>query len=499
MKILVVDDEILIREWLLFCLKGNPDVDIVGCAANGEQAMAMVQNLAPDVVLTDIKMPVMDGIELLKKIKEFNEEITVILLTAYNEFEYARQAIREGAREYMLKTEISNESLNEMLKKIVRDMPTPRINSTPMENAILIKKILLKEDKINSEDIVQLENFGIRQTGGYYSALAYNNFGNTIHLIIPSSNNIIITNITLSDSMSVLIIHINTYTQADAQKYLQQSINELFLRNHYAVGVSSVISDITQLNEIVGNALVGLSKNYYQEGTIFKNNLQYSKIIESRHEWEYRIKQYIQDIYRIIGKEQLISFNKAMDQIEQAQCINIDYIRYFCLEMVDLFNLRYPCEIEDSRRYLTETKEKVNCATKFDEMRNIVSSFAKDHLLSEEIDEEKCSRNISNAISYIRSHYSEPISLSQIAEYVNLNPEYFSRIFKEETNMTYSTFLSNIRLAKAESMLVNSNSKVFEIAEAVGYPNVSYFSTVFKKKYGLNPYEFRRENESNMQ
>ena len=93
---------------------------------------------------------------------------------------------------------------------------------------------------------------------------------------------------------------------------------------------------------------------------------------------------------------------------------------------------------------------------------------------------------------FIQQHYNEPISLEQIAREANLNPEYLSRVFKEETGYNYSAFLSNIRLKKAEYLLINTVEKVQNIAEMVGYSNVSYFSTIFKKKYGVNPYEFRR-------
>ena len=95
-------------------------------------------------------------------------------------------------------------------------------------------------------------------------------------------------------------------------------------------------------------------------------------------------------------------------------------------------------------------------------------------------------------MDYVRKHYSEAISLEQVSQEVHLNSEYLSRIFKEEVGCTYSAFLSETRLKKAAYLLSHTSERVQKIAEQVGYPNVSYFSTTFKKRYGINPYEYRR-------
>lgn len=109
------------------------------------------------------------------------------------------------------------------------------------------------------------------------------------------------------------------------------------------------------------------------------------------------------------------------------------------------------------------------------------------------MDESKLSKSVMEAVKYMRKHYSEPISLESVSAEVHLKTDYLSRIFKEETGMNYSAFLAEIRLKKAAYLLNNTSERVQEIGKAVGYPNVSYFSTTFKKRFGLNPYEFRRK------
>ena len=103
------------------------------------------------------------------------------------------------------------------------------------------------------------------------------------------------------------------------------------------------------------------------------------------------------------------------------------------------------------------------------------------------------SKNISLAVEFIRAHYAEPLSLEQVAAQVYLNPEYFSRAFKEEMGQNFVNYLTDVRLQHSVQLLETTALRVQNIAQAVGYSNVSYFSTTFKKKYGMSPYEYRRK------
>lgn len=105
------------------------------------------------------------------------------------------------------------------------------------------------------------------------------------------------------------------------------------------------------------------------------------------------------------------------------------------------------------------------------------------------------SKNIRLAVEYINAHYAEPLSLEQVAASVYLNPDYFSRAFKMETGQTFVNYLTDIRLSRSVQLLENTALRVQAIAQQVGYYNASYFSTTFKKKYGMSPYEYRRKGK----
>ena len=122
MKVLVVDDEMMICEWLQFCISQNPSCELTGVAHNGAEALEIFRGNEADLVLTDIKMPVMDGLELLHALRALNSRVKVVMLTAFSDFDLVRQALRDGASEYLLKTEMQNDTLQELLKRTEQEL-----------------------------------------------------------------------------------------------------------------------------------------------------------------------------------------------------------------------------------------------------------------------------------------------------------------------------------------------------------------------------------------
>ena len=124
MKVLVVDDEAMICEWLQFCISQNPSCQLTGVAHNGQEALELFHRDEPDLILTDIKMPVMDGLEFLHALKALGSRAKIVVLTAFSDFSLVRQALREGASEYLLKTEMQNDLLQELLNRIAPGLLT---------------------------------------------------------------------------------------------------------------------------------------------------------------------------------------------------------------------------------------------------------------------------------------------------------------------------------------------------------------------------------------
>ena len=165
----------------------------------------------------------------------------------------------------------------------------------------------------------------------------------------------------------------------------------------------------------------------------------------------------------------------------------------FCCQAVEMAYMRFAGnDLKLVHCMLQDEQCKINNTNSFSEVQKIVNNFVNYIYDELDYDKRKFSKGVEQAVEYIKTHYSKAISLDEVAKSANLNPEYLSRVFREETGSNYSTYLTDIRLKQAAYLLSNTLLRVQRIAEEVGYPNVSYFSTIFKKKYGINPYEFRR-------
>ena len=174
MKVLIVDDEDIICEWLQFCISQNPVCQLAGVAHNGREALEVFRASQPDLVLTDIKMPVMDGLELLHAIRATGSAAKVVVLTAFAEFDMARQALREGADEYLLKTEMQNDALQQLLGRMSRQYNLQGgagLVGSAQAHAI-IRKVLRRQGELSEEDLAELRRCGVRWRDNGLFALA---------------------------------------------------------------------------------------------------------------------------------------------------------------------------------------------------------------------------------------------------------------------------------------------------------------------------------------
>ena len=503
MKILIADDERMICEWLQFCIKENPEYEIVGVANNGEQALKIYKETEPDLVLSDIKMPVMDGLRLLKEIKKINSSTFVILLTAFSEFDYVREAMRENADEYILKTEISKQSFQEMLAATAAKIKEKNSqNEDEMSynghKHSIIRNILISGKPITENDITILREYNIKWRDSGLFALAvwkrklFDNF------TVPKQENIVhVIGVEYDEFVYVLIGNLSrNLSELEKLSCLQKYANKIINENNCMAGISNIIESLVNVSEAAEEAVNALSLSFYKEQVklylpIHSNKQQNEENEKSNME----LKRFYQEFYAASGKEQYLQLEKILDYIEANKVLQIKYIKMLCKECLDVIYLRYANDnTAFTKDALNQAKSGIDETVHFSEMKRISLEYAGTNMPDNEINEKELSQRIFKAVVFIQQHYSEPINLEQIAMEANLNPEYLSRVFKEETGYNYSTFLSNIRLKKAEYLLINTVEKVQNIAEMVGYSNVSYFSTIFKKKYGVNPYEFRRNN-----
>ncbi len=502
MKILIVDDERMICEWLQFCIQSYPGCELAGCAHNGEQALSIFKENEADVVFTDIKMPLMGGLELLKEIKKLNPRTIVILLTAFADFDLVREAIRQGGDDYLLKTEMNQQSFQEMLSKLELQIKRTgskevrgETESTGQQHSI-ISDILRKDGPLEGDDIRQLRDCNIRWRDGGLFSIAVWKQDLMKDFVLPQNAYVRHVASFEYDRYTYVIIGnlARDLTELKKNQILYEYASAIVLNNGCMAGVSTITDRLCNVPDAIVQAVYGLGMGYY-EGKIkvWQAKSSGSEIRKKEAKWESVFRKKRRELYDVQGDKFYGRTEETMEEARNDTGVPISGFTSFCCDAMEMAYMRFA--EEDARlmhHMLLEEKSRVYRTTDYAEARCKVLEFIRNVLAYQDVDERRLSKGVSAAVDYVRKHYSEAISLEMVSQEVHLNPEYLSRIFKEEVGCTYSAFVSEIRLKKAAYLLSHTTERVQKIGEAVGYPNVSYFSTTFKKRYGVNPYEYRR-------
>lgn len=505
MKVLVVDDERMICEWLQFCIEKTPDCELIGCAHNGEQALVLFEEAEPDVIFTDIKMPVMGGLELLKKVKEISPGTIVVMLTAFAEFDLVREAIRQGGDDYLLKTEMNHQSFGEVLERLKKQTVQKSVKYSGEENQStgqqhsVLTDILREGRSLTEEDIERLKGCNIKwRDDGLFAAAVWKK--ELLKDFILPENSHVRHVLGFDYDRSIYVIAGNltrNLSELEKSQRLYEYALDLSKKNKCMVGISSVTDKLIRLGDAITEAACGLSRGYFAGSErVWQAELGAAQIRLLEEQWQSCWRKKRRELYDVPGHIFYQTIEESLEEAQRQNAVPIREYMAFCCNAMEMAFMRFAREDAQLMHYmLREEKKKVCESTDCRGVRSRVLEFVKNVLATEEVDERKLSRPVAAAVQYVRQHYSEPISLEQVSSQVHLNTEYLSRVFKEEVGCTYSAFVSDVRLKKAAYLLSHTTERVQKIAGQVGYPNVSYFSTIFKKRYGVNPYEYRRRED----
>lgn len=512
MKLIIADDERFISEWLEFCIRELSQFEIVGIAKNGVEALKMFQEQGADIILTDIKMPIMGGLDLLHRVKNIDPNTIVVLLTAFSEFEYAREAIRFGADDYFIKTEMSKVKLQKLLIDLYEQHET-RVKSSESnsnENHFaqntnttqhpIIKQTLMKKTDLTPDDLNVLSN--LKMKTDYKNLVALSFWSEDI---VNSS-----VNVSKLISKSYPIFHemeLNRYNYTIVIS-LGEEISELELLNEInhvkevftkipgiKVGISTIHFGLITVNQAIEESRQSLSSTFYSDTkkiVSFPIHEDLKKMIEKEEHQDFELTFLYQDIITSRATNRFEAVKNVFEYIKEHQNSKIPLVKKTAIDIVSLIYSAYANkEINHSQTELETIKEVIEKCDNFSSLESAVILYVE-RFESNKV--ANVSMPIAKAVHYIEQHYHEQISLDRVAEEVGLNSEYLSRIFRKEMGQTYSSFLSSLRLNKAKILLCETSDQVQEVAGAVGYYNVSYFSTLFKKEFNMNPYEYRKQN-----
>ena len=534
MKIFIADDDQIIRAGLRSIINRYlPEQTIAGEAADGKEALEAIMANHPDLLITDIKMPLMDGIELIREIKSRGMEIKIIVLSGFDEYSYVRESLKNGAEDYLLKP-VESAALFDLIKKIELDIENERklerksrfIHEAVNKTIDTMKGRMLK--KLMEGEYGGLEDFMLKSpeldlTGEKWFVFALVDTDCPGEEYWPENGRSSLLETAgfkgFIEAMDLEEIGVSKIFMAEQER----QVSFLFTSRDETPGCiqKKVITAVEMMMGYIKNALktnlsCGLSHPYSDIRKTHISCFQASHALGRRfYEGGNRILHYSPDSgCYVSGNEKNLVFdlNTLMNGIELGQPFavrkSIEGILYqMASSRIDPKDFRklwsgivrkISVRVQDFRDILEESGDK--SMEHFMDEIGVLSDF-REYLMRafgeivEKINakrEEKSKRSVEIAKAHIRNHYKAEINLKSIAELVNLNPNYFSDLFKSETGKNFVDFVIETRISAAKKLLAQHDVKVYEIAEAVGYNDPTSFNRAFKKIVGISPAEYRR-------
>lgn len=531
-KVLLVDDEILVREAISAKIEWNKLGYELACVCeNGKAAVEFIEKTPVDVVLTDICMPYIDGMELSRYLHENYPQTAIIIFSGYSDFEYAKQAIQYKVSEYILKP-VTAKELTEVLERVKGKLDGERQkkqkldkmtkvyhNYTKNESVIISKSLsrLVKGTQEVERSLRELDEFGIEIKGSefravvadidlysepYSSGSGLKKESALMSFVVENiSEEIVSANDSGiayrdSDNRVCLLLWKKPYgPQLDAIKLCKEIQENVYtaMKLSVSMGIGCSVKSLEELSKSYETAADILKYRYSKGiGVIF----DCESGIEPANPME--LEAQLKEIATAIRGNDKKTLYGTLDYIESwmtDRYVSRNQAAAYLQQVVR--SVYENVNNTDEEFQLPDTvAAAVADARNIVEAMDFVREYARKGLEAvEKAGQTSGERQAVLAMNFIKENYSNPnLGLNDICEYLNISTSRFSSIFKEATGKTFTEILTNVRMEKAKQLLTQTTLKNYEIAERVGFSDPHYFSVAFKKMTGMTPKEYSREN-----
>lgn len=531
----IVDDDPVITKGLSINIPWKDyGISVAGVARNGVEALNMMDIKTPDIVISDVKMPQMDGIELAKNIHNKYPKTRILLLSAYDEFSYVRDALSLRVVDYLLKP-VDNSSILDTILKAVKAMESERkLESSLKEHFPVMRQDFLSrlsEGYYKDENIIrsQIEFLELPLTADYFISAV-------IKLDEPdfygdSAEERELLRFTVGSIVKELMeneLRLLSYTSGEENLGLifYAPVSNSNNLSSFISNVKTFLEKILETIEISLKTTVTIGHGNCYKGFlgIYRSNVEACSSIKHSHliginhvyepdalnmPFESSLTEYNTYIENLIGKvltfqeeEAYAAIDKFSEEIRKRLSTSVDYLKMLFSEvmfaLIREVNRNYGDKPEFRKINLFDYYKKVNKANTLDKMvlylKEMITALftigSSSRISSKSI-------LVSQAVKYITDNYADDkLSLEKVARSINVTPIYLSLIFKKEKGVNFITFLFNLRMNKAIELLRLNDLRTYELAEMVGYKNPNYFGMCFKKFTGCTPSQWKeKENE----
>jgi len=502
-RILIADDEKIGRHGVHFLLdQMNIDFEIEE-ARNGKSALEIIKNRDFDILLTDIKMPFMDGIELIKEAVTIQPGLKIAIFSGYGDFEYAKTALSLGVIEYILKP-VDPDEFKVTIEKMIKQVDEARQNGMLVAyRRELIKEHILFElvsgqtDEFISQRILEgnLEDY----IGHYHRMMLLETDDNLFQKAaqLPSQLLEVIPikfdYLNLNMNQSLLFFEEDHVDKLEAIAVSIDQYVSVQYNTHVYLAISDHFERLDHMDQKVNSLELLLSARYYHPGIYIYSEYKQAVIELNPYEDMEELSKRVRHEIKLRDADAIRQdFTDFISKYGNQNDYTRDYIKFLSSTLIkDIYSALIDTrqkEMEDMivQFYRTDDVRQLNTI-----VNKLIDLLEKEFKKSESL----VHSEVQDVIRYIYAHYNLDLSVDLLAEYVCLAPSYLSHIFKKETGENLGKFIKRVRMEKASDMLKNTHEKIVTVAVAVGYNNVSYFCQSFREYYGISPQKYRNQGE----
>ncbi len=528
-KLLIAEDEYIVRRGIISSIDWESlDIEVVGEAENGAEALEKAKKLKPHIILTDIRMPVMDGLEFVSNLKISQPNVKVIVFSGYDDFSYAMRAIRLGVSEYLLKpinvddliriiSELKNSIVERMSQLSIKQYLDPSQRLPQVQYRYLMK--LFSSVSVDNEAVIYAASLGINLNGPEYKVIVVdiddyilqeeywtNSERETmksaiVNIIDDVFSGIWNPTVCYGKGWNLIILLNGKAIKDDIVKNMCNQILEFvrkFVSISLTIGIGSNCYGVDDLGRSYNEArLAAQNKSVSGKNKTFtfcdidneNNNLSLVSNFG-----------YDKDLISAVRKLDINSIKNVLDGILSKYSdneISLEMMKVECIKLlISVAGIIENIGINVNEAY----GGNFNPVEKIDKFENLdtCSNYVRSEILNlvDMVIKEKKENYraiVKKSIDYIKENYSRDITLEEIAKELFITPSYLSRVFKKETDINFVTWINKYRVDKAKELLKDLSLKSYHIAEMVGYNDYRYFNINFKKYSGLTAKEYREQ------
>lgn len=504
-RILIVDDERVERNGIQFLLKQMMlDVEVEE-AHHGLAALELLKKEKFDILLTDIKMPFMDGLGLIEEVNTLYPDIRKVIFSGYSEFDYALKAMKFNVKDYILKP-VEPTEFEKVIKKLITELEEYKFRMEQNEKSLGYLKEHFLYDLVNGKSIEEVE----KEAASFFNLKEFDPYNRMIlvefnHDFFGEEGTDFEKKLAQKIGLNIQFLNLNP---SQTLLFLKDSVNEIkelgesicnFVEDNYDdlcyVAISDEFQGMDKFAVAYDTTEVLMEGKFYQpESRVFLNEESKKGSLIVQISDDTLLKRMKQDIHMKDISSLREQFQRLCDKYRHNTDFSQVYIKFIFSNLLKDFYSNIPGLDEAELNKEIDTLYRSTDLGKVMKIMNLnmnrlEQAFSKNpQMLHREIESVK---------KYIYENYDKELSVDILANHVNLVPSYLSHIFKKETGQNISKFIKAYRMENAKDMLENTHMKIVDISCKAGYPNVSYFCRSFREYFGVSPQKYRGQGEVN--